>query len=218
LHPPLKTLKLGVFQGSQAVYTTHWTCWLPNTNCGIATCPTRVIDTAGLAPARLRPCRPLRLDRNTARATGYLFESERLKRLVARDYYGSVVLINHQLTFPQAPIVIPDGRFSRVRLATLAFPNEPSRRNRGLSADSHAPLAPLVYSWLDTYYGNPAHLALSPGPDHSKCPLRPRAPLPAQVVNSHGVTSRATSEGVTPPSSLILAHAPDQMSSSDFGS
>ena len=159
------------------------------------------------------------LDRNTARATGYLFESERLKRLVARDYYGSVVLINHQLTFPQAPIVIPDGRFSRVRLATLAFPNEPSRRNRSLSADSHTPLAPLVYSWLGIYYGNfPAHLVLSPAPGHSKCPLRPRAPLPVRVVNSHGVTSSVTSEGVTPPSSLILAHAPDQMSSPDFGS
>ena len=28
--------------------------------------------------------------------------------------------------FPQAPRVIPDGRFSRVQLATLTFPNEPS--------------------------------------------------------------------------------------------
>lgn len=33
--------------------------WLPITNCGIASCPTRAIDTAGLSPAGLRPCRPL---------------------------------------------------------------------------------------------------------------------------------------------------------------
>jgi hypothetical protein len=35
------------------------TVWLPSTHCGIAPYPTRAIDMAGLAPARLRPCRPL---------------------------------------------------------------------------------------------------------------------------------------------------------------
>ena len=40
--------------------------------------------------------------------------------------------------------------------------------------------------------------------------LVPRAPLPIRGVTSHGVTSGATSEGITPPSSLILAHAPGQ--------
>jgi hypothetical protein len=33
--------------------------WLPNTDCGIATCLNRAIDTTGLSPARLRPFRPL---------------------------------------------------------------------------------------------------------------------------------------------------------------
>jgi hypothetical protein len=33
--------------------------WLPNTNCGIATCLNRAIDTTGLSPARLGPFRPL---------------------------------------------------------------------------------------------------------------------------------------------------------------
>ena len=33
--------------------------WLPITNCGIATCLNRAIDTTGLSPARLRPFRPL---------------------------------------------------------------------------------------------------------------------------------------------------------------
>jgi len=33
--------------------------WLPNPGCGIATCPTWAIDTAGLPPAGLQPCRLL---------------------------------------------------------------------------------------------------------------------------------------------------------------
>jgi len=38
----------------------------------------------------------------------------------------------------------------------------------------------------------------------------PRAPLPLRGVTSPGVTSSATSKGVTPSSSLVRAHAPDQ--------
>jgi hypothetical protein len=33
--------------------------WLPIMNCDIATCPNRAIDTVGLSPTGLRPCRPL---------------------------------------------------------------------------------------------------------------------------------------------------------------
>ena len=33
--------------------------WLPAPRCGIATCPTRATDTAGLSPAGLQPCRLL---------------------------------------------------------------------------------------------------------------------------------------------------------------
>ena len=33
--------------------------WLPAPGCGIATCPTRATDTAGLSPAGLQPCRLL---------------------------------------------------------------------------------------------------------------------------------------------------------------
>ena len=39
----------------------------------------------------------------------------------------------------------------------------------------------------------------------------PRAPLPSSGVTRRGVTSNVTWKGVTPPSSLILAHAPDQI-------
>ena len=44
----------------------------------------------------------------------------------------------------------------------------------------------------------------------------PRAPSPAAGVTRCNVTSSVTSEGVTPPSSLILAHAPDQIPPDDF--
>ena len=37
-------------------------------NCGIATCLNRATGTAGLPPARLRPCRPLQSGRDAARA------------------------------------------------------------------------------------------------------------------------------------------------------
>src|SRR2546422_3281248 len=40
--------------------------WLPTTNCGIATCLNRAIGTTGLAPARLRPSRPLHARRGSA--------------------------------------------------------------------------------------------------------------------------------------------------------
>ncbi len=33
--------------------------WLPIMNCGIASCLIRAIDTTGLSPVELRPCRPL---------------------------------------------------------------------------------------------------------------------------------------------------------------
>ena len=60
--------------------------------------------------------------------------------------------------------------------------------------------------------GNPAQ---SPGP--AKARQVPRAPLPARGVTSYDVASRTSSEGSTPPSSLIRAHAPDQIPPSVFG-
>jgi hypothetical protein len=48
------------------------------------------------------------------------------------------------------------------------------------------------------------------------CPV-PRAPVLAQGVTSCAVASRATSEDVAPPSSLLRAHAPVPNPAADFG-
>ena len=45
----------------------------------------------------------------------------------------------------------------------------------------------------------------------------PRAPLPASGVTSGGEMSSILSEGVTPPSSLLRTHAPDQNPPANFG-
>ena len=45
----------------------------------------------------------------------------------------------------------------------------------------------------------------------------PRAPLPFRGATSPGVASSATSKGVTPSSSLVRAHAPDQYPPTDSG-
>jgi hypothetical protein len=37
----------------------------------------------------------------------------------------------------------------------------------------------------------------------------PRAPLPARGITSHAMASHTMSEGITPPSQLLRAHAPD---------
>ncbi len=57
--------------------------------------------------------------------------------------------------------------------------------------------------------------ALCPGP--AKTHQVPRAPLPTIGVTYCGVMSSTTSEGVTPPSSLLRTHAPDQIPPAGFG-
>jgi hypothetical protein len=57
--------------------------------------------------------------------------------------------------------------------------------------------------------------ALRPGPAWTR--QVPRAPLPIAGVTSYSVASRTSSEGITPPSSLIRAHAPDQIPLGGFG-
>jgi hypothetical protein len=57
--PPSCTYRC-VFSTGQSGRLHHaWPGSLPIPGCGIATCSTRATNTAGLSPARSRPCRPL---------------------------------------------------------------------------------------------------------------------------------------------------------------
>src|SRR5215510_14534464 len=58
--PPGCTYRGGVLAPEQPGPLPHaMNIWLPIMNCDIATCPNRAIDTVGLSPTGLRPCRPL---------------------------------------------------------------------------------------------------------------------------------------------------------------
>ena len=88
----------------------------------------------------------------------------------------------------------------------------PSRYRRGLSASPHTPLAPSVYTTARHRYGPPNWWALCPSPvPPPRCP--PSAESPFALVRGYLArsSSQATSEGVTPPSRLLRAHAPDQI-------
>jgi len=56
------------------------------------------------------------------------------------------VHISPYLSFPFSPLLIPDGRISRVRLAAAAFHDAPSVPAAGLSARSHTPAFSRVIS------------------------------------------------------------------------
>jgi hypothetical protein len=53
---------------------------LPLPGCGIATCPTRAIDTAGLSPAGLQPCRLLLPASGSSHTAGSLRDVRRNRR------------------------------------------------------------------------------------------------------------------------------------------
>ena len=95
-------------------------------------------------------------------------------------------------------------------MAGLAFPLGLPGEPGGLSTDLHTPLQPTVYPTL----GTPPQLrrtwAQCPMTARPACPPSPRAPLPSPGVTLQRVMSSITSVTVTPPSSLLRAHAPDQ--------
>ena len=58
--PPGCTYRGGLLAPEQPGPLPHaMDMWLPIMSCDIATCPNRAIDTVGLSPTGLRPCRPL---------------------------------------------------------------------------------------------------------------------------------------------------------------
>jgi hypothetical protein len=85
---------------------------------------------------------------------------------------------------------------------TLASLWSPSQRAHSLSADSHTPRYSLV-----CFRGR----SIVPRPNMSgyswSCQV-PRAPLHVPSVTVHAMMSRTMSTGITPPSSLLQAHAP----------
>jgi hypothetical protein len=113
--------------------------------------------------------RPSR-DRDTARAT------LGSKALLFRRFRGKCPFsLVHSSRFRTPPLVISDGRISRVRLATVTVPLPSSLCRRGLSAHSHTP----------THGGVPAHIAdaepgvaAHPSTRHDREPLRTLQALP----------------------------------------
>ena len=112
-----------------------------------------------------------------------------------------------------SPPLIPDGRISRVRLAAAAcpqrtFPTIP-RLKRSLV---YTPRIPGYTSSSTSSEVCTMHLALSPDGVSSVTPATYREPLRLRwVLPTIRVTSRVPSESITPPSTLLRAHAPDHI-------
>jgi hypothetical protein len=119
----------------------------------------------------------------------------------------------------------------------LAFLPRPSGRRGGLNADSYAPLPQSVYrrprsrTLASTAVGFGGQSGSFP-PGLSPTPMArpalcldyqawnrqvPRAPLLASGVTSGDEMSSTSSEGVTPPSSLLRAHVSNQIPPPGFG-
>ena len=109
----------------------------------------------------------------------------------------------------RSPPIIPDGQISRVRFETLAFFRRPSQVWRGLNAGPYTPppfwfassLAPGL-SWRCAGFIRPAAIR----PRKPPSVLSPFAQLRCYL--RWGDVSAISSEGVTPPSSLLRAHVP----------
>jgi hypothetical protein len=118
------------------------------------------------------------------------------------------------------PPIIPDSRFSQVRFGVSAifFFLGPSQPQRGLSADSHTPLLLLVCPGPSSHLPRKAYCRLCVrSPVDRRNDRVPRVPLPNVGVTSIGETWTVSSEGVTPPSSLLRTHAPIPSPLPDFG-
>jgi hypothetical protein len=112
-----------------------------------------------------------------------------------------------------SPPAIPDSRISRIRfwprLCTPFTGYRPSHRTRALSAGLHTARRPRVclHPRPDTdLHTNPGS---APGDEMRSQDHRvPRAPLPGPGVTWSRAAFNVASVGITPPSSLIRAHAP----------
>ena len=104
-------------------------------------------------------------------------------------------------TFPQAPLRSRTVGFPQSGL-TLASHQSPSHTVRSSSADSHTPLHEMV-----CFHGRSS----VPRPYNVRGLLElpsAQSPFARAGVTSHVMMSRTRSAGITPPASLLRAHAP----------
>ena len=124
------------------------------------------------------------------------------------------------LPFPFSPHLIPDGRISRVRLAaTASFTGRLPHGPNGSRARSHTPSDQRVIHPASLLVGLAPHgFGSVPECGGRLTATAHREPLCA----SNGIAVRALrswhrSASVTPPSSLLRAHAPDRTAPVGFG-
>jgi len=99
----------------------------------------------------------------------------------------------------------PGGSVFPNPVLTLVQPRRsPSQAKRSLSVDPHTPRVLPVYFQGRSIVRRPYVLLVRLLLKHQV----PRAPSRTQGVTSRAVAACSTSAGVTPPSSLLLAHAP----------
>jgi len=98
--------------------------------------------------------------------------------------------------FPKAPLVIPDGGISPVRLATMAVPKRPSQQGGGSSARSHTPrflaVCPLAH-WASSVVHQAQVLCpvvVAGSHRHGREPLCPVGALPRQGSCTHDLDRR----------------------------
>ena len=140
--------------------------------------------------------------------------------LYSFDSYSGF-LVPPCLTFPQAPCDPGRSDFPSPVLASAlahfqagAFPGD--ARLKHWPAYTPACSGLLLLLPCVNEYGTYPALCLGAVPIHGR--RVPRAPLPGSGATRAWVSSRDTSEGITPPSSLLRAHAPDQPTPALFGS
>ena len=186
---PRSLLPLRVFpQGSRDPFRPGISCFVTSARSGYAIRPIQVIDGKrtftfqDLQPCRLLQCLTIR----TVSRVGI-----ELRRASCRWRVTGLALSIcetgahfHHGHVSGGPPIIPDGRISQVRLETLAFFREPSRRRRGSSAGSHTPRLPWFAHSLASRPASALRRFYQAGhrtdKDTAKCPesLRPLPVLP----------------------------------------
>jgi hypothetical protein len=121
------------------------------------------------------------------------------------------VTVSPWRTFPDAPLKSRTARFPGSGSKHWPIIREPSQGAwRGLNAGSYAPPPLPVCPQPRLLKPSSAYVPVLSSRPHRR-PRRPpmsRATLPNSGVTSVGETWSVSWEGVTPPSSLVLAHAP----------